>query len=477
MKNIFKILIIATTIGFIFPTQIFAVLNTGVATPTLTVTSELCNNNGICEPHVGEDSTFCFNDCGCNNNGICEDQRMETEANCPADCSTSSSVGGGFDPKVFSLYIENLKINNITFDSAKILWQTSQTAFCTFYIGRTSDYEKEIISETELKTEHFVQLNNLNPSTEYHFNIFCDNGQGLNAETKDKYFTTLFVIDNVNNFVAKPGISEITLTWENPVSDNFKSVTIVRNLEYFPSNISDGEIIYQGKAEYFVDIGLTQGKDYYYTIFAEGLNGSFSSGAIAYAKIQIPGQIEEPIDILEPEIIIPDSKILEFKDFDFYSDGQKLLLEDERKLELESEKILTISVDKEKVPENYKKIIAKLKTEKNNFYYLFNLNKLEIVYNTSFLVPKNSGNYLITILFINQENKIIAKTDGELSIWKDEQTFLAEKLNIYFWINNTTFILVLFFSVAIFLLLLLLFLFKRRKKKKEEDEFKNINQI
>jgi hypothetical protein len=316
----------------------------------------------------------------------------------------------------------------------------------------------------------------LNPSTAYHFDIFCDNRQGLKTETGDKYFTTLFTISNVGGFSALAGISEITLTWKNPVSDNFKSVTIVRNLEFFPFNINDGEIIYQGKGEYFVDKGLTQGKDYYYAIFAEGLNGSWSSGAIAYAKIKIPSVAEEPVEILEPDTDVPASRDLKFNDFDFYSEGEKLFLINENKLEMGSGKILTASIAKEKVPENYKKMIVKLQTAENNFYYLFSLSGSGVVYSTSFLIPENGGSYLITILFIDEKNKIIAKADGELLILSDKEISFVKKIDILFWVKTNINIFI-FILILLFLLILLLLLFKRRKAKKEEEEFKNINQI
>lgn len=457
------------------PSEIFAVSSTGIAMPVLSVTSEGCNNNGICEPDLGEDSSFCFNDCGCNNNGICELSRLETELNCPADCATTPIPGGGGgNIDNFVLYIENLEISNITFDSAKISWQTNKLSVCKIYVGQTSGYEKETISETQNLTNHFFVLANLTPSTVYHFNVYCDNGSGLTTETGDKYFATLITISNVSNFVATAGENDIVLTWENPTTPDFKSVTIVKNLEFYPATIDDGTVIYSGSEEFFVDTDVVKSKNYYYTIFSEGKNGSISSGAITSGiipveEITIPTEETESPLTMSPTITAPISKILKFSDFDFYSNGIKLSVIDEKIVKPEADKILIISINKDKVPSSYKKMIAKLEVGDNNFYYLFSLNKFKTVYSTNLIAPSDSGNYPLTIIFVGENNKIISKVQGELSIWKSQT---ISKFWFWTWIKTKITIIL----IIIFLIIILLFLFWRWffiLAKDDDDEKKN----
>ncbi|MEW6202761.1 MAG: FecR domain-containing protein [bacterium] len=50
-----------------------------------------CNNNGICEPGMGETSANCPADCwDCNNNTICDTSNGENSTVCPADCGGSN---------------------------------------------------------------------------------------------------------------------------------------------------------------------------------------------------------------------------------------------------------------------------------------------------------------------------------------------------------------------------------------------------
>ena len=75
-------------------------------------------------------------------------------------------------------------------NSVEISWQTNISASCVTSVGKTSEYEKEINSETAEFVGHLTDLIGLNPSTDYHFNIVCKSSNNLTAQTGDKYFTT-----------------------------------------------------------------------------------------------------------------------------------------------------------------------------------------------------------------------------------------------------------------------------------------------
>jgi hypothetical protein len=412
-----------------------------------------CNSNGICEPSLGENELNCFNDCGCNNNGTCESQRGEDASNCPGDCY---AVPAGGYVSEFKLYIKNLKIENITFGSASFSWQTNKPAFCKIYLGRTSSYEKEIISETEFLTNHYFNFSNLLPSTVYHFNIVCQDSFGISAETGDKYFTTLYVIENVNNFTATPGENEIYLSWENPLTENFELTRIVKNENFYPTGIDDGQILYEGTGEFFEDKNVEVGKIYYYAAFVKGKNKSWSSGALAFSQNK-KGEIPA-------EPVIPGVGILKLSDFDFYSDGIKIPVIDEKTVNPEANRQLIISIDYEKIPSAYKKIFIELDTLNNKFYYLFTPNRDKAVYSVSLVSPFLAGKYPIKINFLNEENKIISELNGELAVWFSQIEKPGSWIMIWLRNNITTVALLI---ILILLLILLFILEKRRRRNKK----------
>jgi hypothetical protein len=458
MKNFFKIsaiVILAAIALFIKPFGVSAQDSEQFNVFTTVVPEVSCNYNGICEPALGENEISCFNDCGCNNNGVCEPQRMEDESNCPNDCKTAPSgggAGGGIPETKF--YIKNLEIGKITFDSAEISWQTNIDAVCSTYLGKTTQYETGIISETSFVKSHLSVLTDLFPSTAYHFNIVCNDVKSLTAQTADKYFATLSVISNVNNFSARAGEKEIFLNWENPDDINFQSVKLIKNENFYPAGINDGLVLYEGTAESFIDKNVKIGKLYYYAIFAKGKNGSFSSGALASAQIQ-PAEI--PVTPVTPQI-----KKLKLSDFDFYSNGIKIPVIDEKTIEPEANRQLIISIDYGKVPDAYKKIFIELNAGDSKFYYLFASNRDKSVYSVSLVSPLLLKNYPFKINFLDENNKIISELNGELAVWSTQMEEPESWIFIFIRNNKIT----IFLLIILILLIILLFILEKRRRKK-----------
>jgi hypothetical protein len=476
MPKFFKILLISSLLvftSFVICSNVVAQSDSGQATPTLQVTGE-CNNNGICEPELGETADLCPTECGCNNNDICESQRGEDRSNCLNDCP---SAGGG-DPAEFNLYITNLEVNNITFDSAEISWETNRSAMCSAHVGTTTEYEKETILETEFSANHLIGLIDLSVFTSYHFNVVCKDSNEFIAQSGDKYFTTLSVIENVKNFTAVPGKNQIFLSWENPDNPDFDFVRLVKNENFYPLNINDGTILYEGNKEAFLDFDVKALQPYYYTIFAKGKTGSWSSGAVATAVI-IPAPVIPPVTPpVTPPVIPPVVPIeilkLSLKDFDFYSEGVKLPLIDEKTVNAETDKNLIISVAFEKIPAGYK-LIAELKIDKNTFSYIFSANKENTVYNTSMITPDIVKNYPLTIKFYNEENNFVYELNGELSIFEKPKPAGKDIYSvclIWFTVYTNIFLLIIFFLLL--LVLFLLFLLGNKKEKEETEKNNNL---
>lgn len=47
---------------------------------------EICNENQVCQPSLGENWSNCRADCICNDDGTCEQESGENNSNCPGDC-------------------------------------------------------------------------------------------------------------------------------------------------------------------------------------------------------------------------------------------------------------------------------------------------------------------------------------------------------------------------------------------------------
>jgi len=465
MKNIFKFIICLSAAFAIagLGNNVLAVSDSAVITAQ--VTGE-CNNNGICESLLGETSIGCPADCGCNNNNVCEPERGETEANC-SDCQEGGGGGGGEDVPDFSVYIKNIEAYP-SYNSAEILWKTTKPAVCSFYWGKTPEYKEEIISETDFKTDHSVNLSSLLSGTYYHFKIFCQDSLKLKDNSQDKYFKTLQILSNVKNFTALGGDEKIILTWENPDEQNFLQVRLLRNASFFPLNINDGAIVYEGSDVFYLDSNLTNGKKYYYTIFAEYPDKQYSSGAAAYAvpqgKIIVTPVEPVPTEPTEPtgEPGEEEAKKVKFSDFDFYSEGKNLPVKNEKTVEIKNKKNLIISIDSEKLPKGAKTLMADLIFNDNVYSYLFESNKEKTIYNVLIVSPDESGTYPLKFIIFNEKNQKIQEASGELKVSKKKEIIqqcvsfisMIAAWQIFLWL------------ILILLLVILWLMIKNRKNKK-----------
>lgn len=396
----------------------------------------------------------------CNNNGRCEPERFETEENCYNDCR--SAIGGPGEP---SFYIKDIIVSRLTFHSADISWQTTRPTQCALFWGQTGEYEKEIISETNFKQDHFVVLDNLHPSSAYHFKITCKDHLNYQAGSQDRSFETLALVPNVRNFRAVPGDEKIILTWLNPEDANFRGVRLVRNNNFYPSHIEDGIIVYEGEGVSFTDLKLQNGKIYYYTVFAFGKQQNYSSGAIVSAVPQ--ATIAPPPPPLPPEFPpLPPDQIgkLNFNDFDFYWEKGKILLKNGKTVEIEEGKLLIISIGYKKVPSICKTFMAELEAEKEHFSYLFEINKETNAYNTAFFPPEEQGFYPLTIKCLDNDNKIAIQAKGEIEVYKKPKP--APLYRLFNWSIFINFILIILLIILLLMLILLMLKRENQESKK-----------
>lgn len=462
MKTYLKILFFLIFIpGFLLPSTILA-----TSSQSFTVGVEVtgaCDFNGVCDTGLGETESSCT-DCGCNNNGVCEAQRLEDDQNCQ-DCAPSNPAnifGGGLIYKEPVFQIENLAVKNITFDSAVITWTTPKQSICKVYFGFTKDYEKAIVSETQFSKGHTLNLENLQIFSKYHFKISCLDETGRKTETEDHSFSTLTVIANVTALKAIGGEGQIFLSWVNPKDDNFQSVRVLRNENFYPASPEDGTLIYEGADSSLVDSGLINRKNYFYGVYVLDKNGNYSSGAGIMA---IPQKKEAPF--------VPGQlKKLSLSDFDFYSAGEKIFLKEGNLLEIEKSKPLIISIDYSKVPSAYKKIIAEIAVSDLRFAYIFELNQEETVYSTAFIVPDGLGKFPLSISIFNTENNLVEKLDATLKTFEKAAPGIPavqkikEKKHSFALVANAILLLLLLLLLAI----LFLFLGKDKKKKKRKNK-------
>ncbi len=191
--------------------------------------------------------------------------------------------------------------------SAWIQFQTQQPVTYTFRYGVNGSLGTGFVQSDVFKVVHESILTELSPDTRYQYELYATDRFGRTRLLDAGSFTTLteysmHVVPNVTAFDAYVLGSDVSLSWVNPDIVEFRYVRIVRNHYRYPLSPIDGYVIYEGPAASFYDTGALVGYEtQYYTIFAYGVDGRFSSGAVARAQQVTDGGVYEPY--------IPDSAV------------------------------------------------------------------------------------------------------------------------------------------------------------------------
>ncbi|MCK5486389.1 MAG: fibronectin type III domain-containing protein [Desulfobacterales bacterium] len=114
-----------------------------------------------------------------------------TESECP-DCP-SCGGGGGSCPSIDSNppTISNVKISEITTNSALVKWETNEKSYSLVEYGLDSSYDSTNGSATANTTNHTVALTKLDENTTYHYSVLSADSSGNLAQSEDFTFKTV----------------------------------------------------------------------------------------------------------------------------------------------------------------------------------------------------------------------------------------------------------------------------------------------
>ena len=389
--------------------------------------------------------------------------------------------------KIFS--IENLNVES-TRNSGIVSFTTTHLAQVKVYYGLTENYELGSISGLFYELDHSIKIPNLNPNTNYYFKIEVIDKNELLISTNSSFQTQkdygILPLSNVTHFLASPRENSIALSWNTPTNRNIDSVRIIKSDKFFPRDINDGEIVYEGSSESYIDTAVVKDKMYYYAIFSKDSKGAYSSGVLAQAEIPSNTQIvvsptsTNPfINIPFVENVDPIIKGLKFSDFDFVQDDRKIENTDSI-VSIDGSKNLTILLDYNKVPEILKTIAITLNDPDDPskiFTFLLRVNKEKTLYEATVAPLGRSGKYKMNIVILDYKNQGLKKIDGLLNVlvWSNTQEIfktcgIFDDSQSCGSISYRNKIISLIIILILILIAIIGYIYKRRNKKEEEKE-------
>jgi hypothetical protein len=375
--------------------------------------------------------------------------------------------GGGGGTGTTGIIISNVRIVAGT-NQAQISFTTNVLTQSKVQWGFSQDFELGSLQNLFYGYEHTQVITGLSEGLTYQAKLSANNSTGASVSTNVSFTTILPITEvgplpNPSDFEAIATDKDINLSWVNPEDPRFNDVRIVRTEGFYPIDQYDGVPIYEGDGESFVDTTAKKGVTYYYAIFSRSLDGEYSSGALAQARIAIPG--EEPVTaVVDPFANLPQAKdvhpmikALTLADFEFIQDGRNLATVVGNTVAIHGGKNLTVRLKYDKVPEILKTVAFTLEdpTDKSKvFPFLLRVNKDKTYYEATIGALGRSGRYGMSVAILDYENNGLMRLNGTLAA-------LAFASPLFDFGKNFDFLGLLILLLFIILIILAIMLLKR----------------
>lgn len=345
--------------------------------------------------------------------------------------ATSSEASEGTVAKVI---IKEFEIEE-GFSTTSLSLRTAHPARLEVRWGRTTAYELGYVVRSVYSVDHSIMLTDLEPGTKYQYEIIGYTPFGAESVIKQGSFVTLqesyySAPANVSQFQAIGNGSNVNLSWQLPVFEDFSHVRIVRSHLGFPEHPQDGAIVYQGKGtEVFeVDI-LDQYSPVYYTAFVYDKFGKVSSGAVTLVYsttkndpttgvIEVPVSVDKATSSINFDRVTVDMKMPQSGDITVIQMGKTFTLLDNQ-ISLDSDTEFIISVPYNSVAGNLKSIIATIldpTDTRKAFSFLLRINHDQTAYQATIAPIRAIGESQIKLEIYDYEAFVVATYQAPLTL-------------------------------------------------------------
>ncbi len=316
--------------------------------------------------------------------------------------------------------------------SALIRFSTDEFVKAVVRWGKTSSYELGSLVENAYTKIHETTISGLDADTKYYVRIEGESRTGVYGVIYTGTFITLepedmFPPENVRNLDADEKGEGIYLSWTNPEDEDFERVRVVRSEKFYPSDIADGLVVYEGSRESVLDTYDTEGADIlYYTVFSYDARGNISSGSVLRFVRSLGDDELITLDPAENDIG------LKYEDIFLVQDGERIPWDAEN-IRIDGTKQFTISIPYESLPEHLKTIYVIMKKVEGGvvktFSFLLRINAERTAY-TSTVAPLGVlGNFPIQISVFDFKTMQVGYIEGviESRIVSEYEDFVQDR--------------------------------------------------
>lgn len=357
-----------------------------------------------------------------------------TTLSVPATTTPTStpSDGGGSNVTLqpVRLVISGVQ-TEVTETTAVISFDTSSYALANVRFGLSPQYELGSLASDVYRKKHIFNLTTLESGRRYYFEVSAQNQRGDKVTYQDSFVTQSLTgtvsPENVSMFRAVAVGNDVRLSWVNPRGNTFDRVRIIANSNFYPNDIADGLIVYEGRGESYQQENVYPNNDrMYYAAFVLDTAGNVSSGALA----QVSWFIDTAPTPTTPVTPTTTATEIDFNDLEFIQNS-KIRSGYQSRIDLNPNQPFTVRLPYAAVPENLKTITITL-TDPNDasltFAFLLRINQAKTYYEATIGALRRQGIYPLQFSFFDFKTKEIARFAGTIStISQSTQTYPEPK--------------------------------------------------
>lgn len=310
-------------------------------------------------------------------------------------------------------------------DSVVIRYVTEANVRSIIKWGKTSSYELGSLAERTFGMSHETRIVGLIPGTLYSFVIEGENKLSRYGALYEGFFTTLppedtFAPGNITDFTAIKQGTDIVLSWTNPDDFDFAKVRVLESENFYPSDIADGWVVYEGGGNEAKSRGKAlPGTTHYYTIFTYDAVGNISSGAVAVLRVDALGTVStstsmDTIPTATTTAGATTTVQISFAELRFMQEGE-LIQGNGKTVTVDGAKQLLISIPYGALPEHLKTILVVLTSSEDphkEFSFLLRVNSAKTEY-TAILAPLGvSGDFPFTVTIFDFKTAQVGTVEG-----------------------------------------------------------------
>ena len=311
---------------------------------------------------------------------------------------------------------------------AYIAFETAQPTTFVLRYGAEGGEELGVVTHRELRSQHYVVIEALEPGNAYWFMLSLETEGGASM-FHEGTFTTFSGSGsvsrlNVSDFVARfssEDTDNVLLSWQNPFAPEVAEIIIVYRPDFYATSPTEGEIIYRGRTQSFVhELDSIVSAAHYYTAFVTFTDGTYSSGAMTFLLAQQTGESDVMVDpVIGPatDAGITETAPFSFQTILFEQNGQVLQNQVASEVTIRADLPLRIRVPYDAVPEVLKTLVFAMDRideagATSTFSFLLRVNEDKSFYEANIAPLRSNATYPSSLTLFNFETQTLSRTEG-----------------------------------------------------------------